>query len=259
MDNNAKIESSPNSVIIQGVDSSDINVVINSLDVNELKEQLKTLLIKREPLTIFILTTVWERLKSYISNKDSFGANYHTETENWKPFSKEVRLVDLLAEYEKKSGFKLNIFILDCIDAIPSYDLIDDLKAEKNHIVWIIDSFALCCGGNKKIAEILDEPLIGGCLIPCDDKLKEDSANHQLHKSNTENSFRSLTNFTANYYDRFLGNKNDEGFIHVDLEVRTKHTLFRRLTAIAYFRWKEKKQKEFTALKALGSKPQIST
>jgi len=245
MPNKSEIQNGNQNVIIQGVKFSKIDVVINSLDIDELKEQLTTLLDKREPLTIFILTTVWDRLKNYVSNNVNFEKDYHSKTEDWKPFNNEKRLLDLLADYQKKSGFKLNVFILDCIDAVPSDDLIDDLKAERNHIVWVIDSFALCCGGNKKLAEILDEPLIGGCLIPCDDKLKEDLENHQIHKSNTATTFRSLTNFTTNYYDRFLGKKNDEGFIHVDLEVRTKHTLFRRLTAIAYFRLKRNRHKNF--------------
>lgn len=247
MTNKVDIQEGNQNVVIQGVKFSKIDVVINSLDMDELKEQLTNLLDKREPLTIFILTTVWDRLQKHISNNKVFEDNYHKQTEDWKPFSNEKRLLELLNEYRQRSGYKLNVFILDCIDAIPSDDLIDDVKAERNHIVWIVDSFALCCGGNKKLAKILDEPLIGGCLIPCDDKLKEDSENYQIHKSNTATTFRSLTNFTENYYNKFLGKKNDEGFIHVDLEVRTKHTLFRRLTAIAYFRLKRDRHKNFNA------------
>lgn len=230
MGNNTNLHGN-NNIVIQSCDFSTISVqAIFSSD--ELIEKLDFLLnFHSKPMNILIITSTLENIKEIYPNFEvtEIENRYGEKHKEWKPFINENDILHILAEYEKKSGFKIRAFILDWRQAVDK-TLINSLKLQKKDTILMVDGLALHFSGNKEIANIFNENDIGGCLMPiC--KVYSSQIKQQIH-ANSESVFHSLHDYYNQYANVYVKEQNN-GFFHFDLQVEDKNHLFRRLTSIA--------------------------
>jgi len=236
MANSADVQGHHNT-IIQGVSWSNIQIT-QKLDVNEFAEALQKLLHNQKPINILILSASPKNLQNEL-DKNNIGFSfsdiqncYGKEIKDWKPYPNEKTLIELLSEYQENSGFALSVFFIENPNDFLEQDFIDEIKLVIGNLVLVLDIFSLCWLGNQQIAKEFNNKNIGGCLIPSYHSNNSNISIFRLQK--IQENLGSLYNYTSNYA-KFVSKRADDGFINIDLEVKDKHTLFRRLTAIATY------------------------
>lgn len=219
-------------IVIQGCNLSQISV--NQIDLPQLEQSLRNVInSSTKPLHLLIITTSAKNIEDEVKDIDFalLKGHYDAKHENWKPYSQEDTILKLLKDYQDKSGYRLNAFILDFQDEEIDSIFIDSLKNMKKNIVLIADSLALRFSGNTALAKIFNDKDIGGCLMPI---CQTHTAKHrEIMLKNGKKVFSSLYNFHYKYAEVFLKQRQDNGYFYIDLEVADKNTFFRRLTSIA--------------------------
>jgi hypothetical protein len=246
MENNTIDMYGNNNIVIQSCDFSTISVH-SILNLDELKEKLDNLLnLHITPVNILVITSTSERLKLAYPDFDvSEIENRHGAAQkDWKPFVNEVEILNILAEYQKKSGFQIQAFILDLQQNVDN-TLINRFKLRKKDTILIIDGLALYYSGNQEIARIFNENDIGGCLmLICKNYSSQIKQKIHLH---SESVFHSLHDYYNQYAQIYVQERNN-GFFHFDLQVEDKNHLFRRLTSIATSHLLNKPQRHYADL-----------
>ncbi len=232
MPNTTEIKGDAN-IVIQGCNLSTITV--NQMDLQQLEKTLQKIIHSTaRPLHLLIVTTTVKSIENeQIKNLDfaHLKPYYSDKHEDWKPYSKEDSILKLLKDYQDKSGYHLNAFILDFQHENVDSLFIDMLKNMKNNMVLVLDSLSLHFAGNQELARVFNDKDIGGCLLPiCQTHTAQ---NKEIMFYHSRRIFSSLHNFHTKYADVFLEQRQDDGYFYIDLEIADKNTLFRRLTSIA--------------------------
>lgn len=255
MANNQSDVAGNQNIVIQGVSfgaSVHVNIETKPLSVADFAKELQDLLHKK-PIFIIILSILPENLQAaLVKNEAGFdfkevSAHYGQNYEDWKPYLSDLPLIKLLQTYQENSGFKLYPLFIDNSnyeDEVEQdlQDFIDEIKLKMRETILISDVLALSSEGNQLIAKEFNHAHIGGCLVPCGD-WQNNVTILQFAQKQVKKSFATLQNYTMNY-ERWVKKQTDNGFIHIDLEVKDKHTLFRRLTAIATLGLPEKRERQ---------------
>ncbi|TAD96365.1 MAG: hypothetical protein EAZ97_14140 [Bacteroidetes bacterium] len=235
-------------VVIQGINWSNIQIT-QKLNPVEFAEELQKLIHPKKPICVLILSVLPEKLKTELDkNKSNFTfkdvcEHYGKEYKDWKPYLSEKQLIELLNDYQKESGFDITVFFIDNPYHNIPQDFIDELKLLIKELVLIVDTFSLFFKGNQLIVKEFNSIHIGGCLIPLMDATKNTNEIKSFVAQKIRENLGSLHNYTSNYA-KFIPKRADNGLIHIDLEVPDKHTLFRRLTAIATLGFSEKRERQ---------------
>lgn len=226
--NKIKIDGSSNIVVN---DANNSTVTINTTDISELRKMFIELNQWQfgtfsNTLNIFVLTATHEHLSDLYQDFTEFDipfARYRTAPKDWRPFSGNKPIVELLAEFHKVSGFKLDAYFID--NWIPENDemlamLKDDIIP---HTILIADSLALDFEVNRNFATLFDDSGIGGFVAPV-------CANYNRNlkyylKQRQRQIFKHLNTC---FYKRF-----NREYLYIEPEVSSKEELFRRLTDIA--------------------------
>jgi hypothetical protein len=231
MPNTSEITGNAN-IVIQGCNLSQISV--NQIDLQKFEQSLRNIIhTQTKPLHLLIITTSTKSIENEVKGIDFslLKTHYDEKHENWKPYSKEDTILKLLKDYQDKSGYRLNAFILDFKNEEIDNIFIDSLKNMKKNLVLLVDSFALHFAGNEALAKVFNDKEIGGCLIPiCQ---THTTAHKEIMFKRNQKIFSSLYNFHYKYADVFLQQRQDSGYFYIDLEVTDRNTFFRRLTSIA--------------------------
>ena len=261
MTKNNRIDSKgDNNIIIHDCDWESITV--NQINIKQLASTLSKILNRKNPsIKILIFTTTFNQIKQeLVSNKiTDFSLNdikefYGSELKNWRPF-KTQEILQLLKEYQDKSGFKINAIIVDSSNSDIDIDLFEEIKYEKNHTIIITDGISLHFKNNQKLASIFNDRDIGGSLFPVSTRLKR-GVKSFINNKNSE-TFFSLNNYIKKYSQTYLYKQADKGFIHIDLQITNKNTFFRRLTSIATLHLHPKPQRSFKDLDEIDMVPSL--
>lgn len=225
--NKAHIDGDGN-LVLQDISASTVNISTISDEIKTFIEDLYTWhqenFIKPNTINIIVLSTVKDKISNN-QNFDDFNIedNFGDIPAEWRPYQNSDTIFNLLKEYNRISGFKIEAYFIDEIE-IKDKAFESDLKLDISpETVIIIDGFALSHEKNKKFANIFDNHLIGGCVIPICEKHKPE-VKHFISKKQKE-VFPDITYF---YHNKF-----SKQFINIELNVPTKEDLFRRLTNIA--------------------------
>jgi len=218
-------------IVIQGCNLSSIKVE-PILSIDDFDRKLRALYEKDiYPINVLIITTNIDNISKYLSTNVNLEDYYGSEHKDWKPYKNESIIIELLKEYQTKSGFRIKAFILDSQNFDVETTLINRLKLRQENTILIADGLALSFMGNQKIANIFNHNNIGGCLIPI---CTTHTANIlQRIKENIFSVFYTLVEYINNYSEIYLEEKVDNGFVHIELNIPNKNELFRRLTNIA--------------------------
>ncbi len=233
--NQADVQGNQN-IVIQGVSLSKIEIT-QHLDPKSFAQELQKYFQNKKHISVVVLSIRPEKIKTVLeTNKLAFSfveiaEHYGTEYKDWKPYLLENQLVQLLKEYQEDSGFEISVFFVDNLNPIADQTFLDKLKWRMKEIVWIIDTFALLSEGNQHLIDKFDHAQIGACLIPLTTSQLKPTI-YQSVQQLIKTHLKTLHNFINSYAD-FVVEQIDTGLIHIDLEIKDKHTLFRRLTAIA--------------------------
>jgi hypothetical protein len=252
MANNQSDVAGNQNIVIQGVSWSNINITTQQLSVVDFAKELQDLLHKK-PIFVIILSILPKNLKASLTKSkagfdfDAVSAHYGQNYEDWKPYLSDVPLINLLKTYEKHSGFALYPLFIDNSnyeDEVEQelQDFINKIKLKVRETILISDALALSSEGNQLIAKEFNNIHIGGCLVPLGD-WQQNANILQFAKKQIKKSFGSLYDYTVNY-EKWIRERADNGLIHIDLEAKDKHTLFRRLTAIATLGLPEKRERQ---------------
>ena len=216
-DENIVLQDITDAIINIGIDEG-ITKFIESLQVWHEEEHPNT-------LNIIVLSTTQNRLNSLIEDdhKPFMPLEFHDdEIHKWKPFTGEKSILELLGEYLSKSGFKIDAYFIDEMALNPG--LISHFKDDISpNTILILDCLALYCPTNKIFAKIFDETNIGGCIVPID----------QNHSEKIKKVMVSLFQKTFSHLHECFWNRLKKEYMHIELEVPSKNSLFRRLTNIA--------------------------
>lgn len=229
-ENQVKISGNKN-IVIQDCELG--NLTINPIDIHKLAKLLSR---NKTVAKIIIIVSTLNLIKQEIENKkikefdiSDISDFLSNEQKNWKPF-KNKNILQILKEFQEKSGFSIKPIILDSGNLNIDEYLIDEIKYEKKKTILIADGISLHFENNRKIAKVFNDREIGGCLLPIFKKQNENIK--QFMMKNNLKTFSSLFRYSNNYSENFLHKKQDKGFIHIDLQVPDKNTIFRRLTSI---------------------------
>ena len=256
-----KIDSTgDNNIIIQ--DCNLDNITVNQINIKQLTKTLSKILNrKNSALKIIILTTNLNKIKQEIdkNNITNFSVNdiqdfYGLELKDWRPFRTQ-NILQLLKEYQDKSGFKINAILLDSSNSEVDIDLFEEIKYEKNHTIIISDGISLHFKNNQKFASIFNDRDIGGSLFPVSTRLKR-GVKSFIKKKNSE-VFFSLNNYINKYSQTYLDKQTDKGFIHIDIQITNKNTFFRRLTSIATLHLHPKPERRYKDLDEIDIVPSL--
>lgn len=252
MANNQSHVTGNQNIVIQGVSWSNINVTTQQLSAADFAKELQNLL-HRKPVFILILSILPKNLQAaLVANKASFGfdtisAHYGQNYIDWKPYLADSPLINLLKTYKDESGFDLYALFIDNSNYKDEAErnlrrFLNEIKLKMRETILIVDALALSSEGNQMIAKEFNHIHIGGCLVPCGDWQKNINILQFAQKQIGKN-FDTLEDY-INEYQYWMSKKADNGLIHIDLEVKDKHTLFRRLTAIATLGLPEKRERQ---------------
>lgn len=142
---------------------------------------------------------------------------------DWKPFTNEETIGNLLQEYATKSKFDVQTLQ----PAI--YNDFHTISTHKNRIIVIVDCLALSYCNNKKskgqIATLFNQiDQIGGLLVPICDQADADIRQCLINERNS-----SFDNLFKPYYESGL----QRSYIYIEITVPNKRELFRKLSNIA--------------------------
>lgn len=255
MANNQSDITGNQNIVIQGVSfgaSVHVNIETKPLNAAEFAKELQDLLHKK-PIFIIILSILPKNLQAaLVKNEASFdfkevSNHYGQNYEDWKPYLSDLPLIKLLQTYQENSGFKLYPLFIDNSNYAEKAGqnlrrFINEIKLKMRETILISDALALSSEGNQMIAKEFNHIHIGGCLVPCGDWQKNINI-LQFTQNQIRKNFDTLEDY-INDYEYWMSKQADNGLIHIDLEVKDKHTLFRRLTAIATLGLPEKRERQ---------------
>jgi len=224
--NKLKIEGN-NNISLKDISNSTITINTTiSESLQSFLEDLQNWQTQNNSLNIIVLTTNQDRLKT-ISETEILNLipsqNYATEPKEWKPFNNQNTIEELIKEFYRESGFKINAVFIDSwqIDNEEFEAVLKDDISPRT--ILIVDGLALYFTENNKFAKIFDKSDIGGCLIPvCEDHTNEFK---RLIFNTQKQVFEHLNTC---YFQRF-----HQQYMFVELEIPTKEDFFRKLTNIA--------------------------
>lgn len=158
-----------------------------------------------------------DKLSSWSKNQ------YGEHIFDWKPFTNEATIGNLLQEYATKSKFDVQTLQ----PAI--YNDFHTISTHKNRIIIIVDCLALSYCNNKKskgqIATLFNQiDEIGGLLVPICDQADADIRQYLIKERNS-----SFDNLFKPYYESGL----QRSYIYIEITVPNKRELFRKLSNIA--------------------------
>jgi len=220
-----------NNSVIQGCNLTNGDIIINQFDILQFEEAYKRSSNQNnKSLTIFILTSSISNIQSDPElNKEEILNHYGMKCEEWNPFS-TTPILKLLDEYHRKSGFTIVTYIFDFGNNDVDQTFKNRLSLKRKNAVLIVDSFSLFFSGNVQIAKLFDESEIGGCIIPAYHSCSE-SIQNKITQVKTH-TFSKLVDYISNY-STYLEDREDKGFVQINLDVKNKDDLFRQLTKIA--------------------------
>lgn len=147
--------------------------------------------------------------------------------EEWKPFGEleEENILSLLREYQQKSGYPIHIvFLHPCKLTTNAKARLDQVRRQ---LTFIVDCLALAAFHSKEKTwlEKLNSANVGGCIVPV---CQTYSSGLRTFMNQQRETYLDSLAFFFRDYKKF--------YVHIELEVQDKWTLFRRLNTIAYLR-----------------------
>ncbi len=159
---------------------------------------------------------------------------YGNSPSDWKPYNDET-IQELLDIFKQQFDVEILYQFISFNDDKQAKNYKLEINGKEENIVLIGDIWALhpiTQKHNRKVAKSFDHKKTGGCIIPICEKL--DSGLQKVMKEITQNIFDDI--LCQCFYDYFTNGKyEDLGFLHIDLEVPNKHSLFRKLNHILNF------------------------
>ncbi len=215
--------------------TGDYNIVIQ--DIKDSSIHISQNCFNEVPVELVVLTTKSENLQKNLPQIPTsyFQNRYGKDYKNWKPYENEDSISTLLEEYTEKSGFKLRKTAFDCsIAKIDEglYEQLESLSNQTKEVIFIVDALSLVLAGNQVFAEkvFVSQYNIGGCVVPfCE---KEPSEIRKIKWELLQKYLKRFYNFLKKYAPEYLAQMQDEGFLHIQLDVPNKNELFRILTSI---------------------------
>ncbi len=205
-------------------------ITINTDNRSELYEMMEELhkIVSGETnnvINIFVVTTNRNKLAEKYKNKEIEIPlnNYKDKARRWQPFNDEGDIIALLADFQQKSSFIIEVYILDewwtDNDEITA-TIVDDIAPRS---ILIADTFALDFKANREFCRLFDDTTIGGCIIPVCEKHNSTVRYYMMQRQ--KQVFRHINTC---FYKRF-----NKEYMHLEPCIRTKEEMFRRLTNIA--------------------------
>lgn len=151
----------------------------------------------------------------------------HSSIEKWKPFgdTEDVNILDLLREYQQESGYPIRVVFLYPRKLTP--DAKARLDQVRRQLTFIVDCLALQAFHAQESTWLdkLNSANVGGCIVPI---CKTYSSGFRAFMHHQRETYLDSLGFFFKDYKKF--------YVHIELEVQDKWTLFRRLNTIAYLR-----------------------
>jgi hypothetical protein len=236
-------------------------------------QRLRTFLnlFSQQPKTLYILvlacpykqlTAQLQEIKKETKDKkekkalEGFEQELHTRygasPSEWKPYQEET-IKELLDIFKQQFDAEI-VCLFQCFNdekQAQKYRL--EINEKEENIVLIGDVWTLTQKHNKRVAKSFDRKKTGGCVIPICEKL--DNTLQNIMKELSHKIFDDILSHC--FHDYFTSGKyEDLGYLHIDLEVANKHSLFRKLNHILNFN-APKIKNDFPEFKAI-EEPKIN-
>lgn len=215
-------------LVLKDISSSTVHI---STIPDEIKTFIKDLyawhqdnIVKPNTINIIVISTIKDKVFNNQYFKDlNIDEYFGSIPAEWKPYKDKDTIFNLLKEYNNISGFEIEAYFVDDIE-IKDKSFESDLKLDISpKTVIIVDGFALSFEKNRIFANVFDNHMIGGCVVPICEKHRQETKEFILQMQ--KEAFPDLTYFYHNKFNR--------QFINIELNVPTKEDLFRRITNIA--------------------------
>ncbi len=231
METNQSTNNGSYNITIQGIrneSNGDINLTIHqtitSFDKQGFLAELQHLLHPQKPIFLMVLTSTATQIREKLAQEstldftfEEIAIHYTDKITEWKPYEEDGTILEILHGFEQTYNCKLCTYFVDCQEDMPTQNFLDEIKLQKQNLIWVIDNFSLLSEGNRKIIQQFDHIYIGGCLVP-----KADSQNNKriakFVKNLQQKSFPSLWNYTA-YSDSVFNGKIVNHLKNIELEI----------------------------------------
>jgi hypothetical protein len=228
--NEASIQNGSHNIIIQGAKDSPIH--LQQVDWNEFQNRIEDVFYDDFLLFLVIATTKQAMLSlpTNLFDNQNIIHHYNDKVNEWKPFGTET-ISALLSDFQKVSGYRVSAVYVDFSNVELNQFQKIIFKDRRKSIVVIPDIWALHFSGNADFAQLFDEPEVGGCLIPtCADlNIKP------YHQGKIPEHFASLDSLVTEYAKYLNNARENKGYLQLDMDIKDKDHLFRRLTHIAHY------------------------
>jgi hypothetical protein len=185
-----------------------------------------------EKVNILVVTETADFIQEQLQNIGCQDVlqHYSFALEYWKPYRKEACILDLLKEFQEKTGYRLKVgfvgkgFLANSIK----------WKNSRKKTLLILDLLALTRTENANFAKIFDDNDVGGCLFPLDVEHSQNAITfaHTQKEKTFSHLSGNIHHFHTHCKDILPSYK---GLIQIELEVKHKADLFRRLSNIAHY------------------------